>query len=153
MVFFRQAYCSGLSFPSPGIFLNQGLNLRLLHWQTDSLALSHLGSPFLSLSLPLVIQTYEIYFSLWESISNRQDLHIKMKRLALLLLKLNWKLKLESVGKMRLPDTLPQVQISGFTWGNHCMAYSLLTPLKWSLGTGTCKEMFLTARASPVAQW
>ena len=53
-----------------------------------------------------------------------------MKRLALLLLKLNWKLKLESVGKMRLPDTLPQVQISGFTWGNHCMAYSLLTPLK-----------------------
>ena len=28
-----------------GIFLDQGLNLRLLHWQVDSLPLSHQGSP------------------------------------------------------------------------------------------------------------
>jgi len=28
-----------------GIFLTQGLNPRLLHWQLDSLPLSHLGSP------------------------------------------------------------------------------------------------------------
>ena len=28
-----------------GIFPTQGLNLRLLHWQVDSLPLSHLGSP------------------------------------------------------------------------------------------------------------
>ena len=28
-----------------GIFMTQGLNRRLLHWQTDSLPLSHLGSP------------------------------------------------------------------------------------------------------------
>ena len=27
------------------IFLTQGLNLCLLHWQADSLLLSHLGSP------------------------------------------------------------------------------------------------------------
>ena len=27
------------------IFLTQGLNLHLLHWQTDSLPLSHLGNP------------------------------------------------------------------------------------------------------------
>ena len=27
-----------------GIFLTQGLNLRLLHWQADSLPLSHQGS-------------------------------------------------------------------------------------------------------------
>ena len=30
---------------SRGIFLTQGLNLHLLHWQADSLPLSHLGSP------------------------------------------------------------------------------------------------------------
>ena len=28
-----------------GMFLTQGLNLCLLHWQADSLPLSHLGSP------------------------------------------------------------------------------------------------------------
>ena len=28
-----------------GIFLTQGSNLCLLHWQSDSLPLSHLGSP------------------------------------------------------------------------------------------------------------
>ena len=28
-----------------GIFLTQGLNLCLLHWQADSLPLSHQGSP------------------------------------------------------------------------------------------------------------
>ena len=30
-----------------GIFLTQGLNLCLLHWQADSLPLSHWGSPSL----------------------------------------------------------------------------------------------------------
>ena len=33
MGFSRQEYLSGLPFPSPGIFLTQGSNLRLLHWQ------------------------------------------------------------------------------------------------------------------------
>ena len=28
-----------------GIFLSQGLNLNLLHWESDSLPVSHLGSP------------------------------------------------------------------------------------------------------------
>ena len=49
MGFSRQEYWSGLLFPSPGIFLSQGLNshlLLLLHWQADSLALRHLGNPF-----------------------------------------------------------------------------------------------------------
>ena len=32
----RQEYWSGLSFPSPGIFPTQGLDLHLLHWQVDS---------------------------------------------------------------------------------------------------------------------
>ena len=34
----------GCHFLLQGIFPNQGLNLRLLHWQADSLPLSQLGS-------------------------------------------------------------------------------------------------------------
>ena len=47
----RQEYWSGLPLPTPGIFPTQGMNpslLCLLHWQADSLPLSHLGSPFFS---------------------------------------------------------------------------------------------------------
>ena len=44
MGIFKQEYRSGLPFPSPGDLLTQGLSLRLLHWQVDSLPLSHLGS-------------------------------------------------------------------------------------------------------------
>ena len=43
----RQKYWSALPFPTQEIFLTQGLNphfLHLLHWQADSLPLSHLGS-------------------------------------------------------------------------------------------------------------
>ena len=34
--FSQKEYWSGLSFPSPGDLPDQGLNLYLLHWQTDS---------------------------------------------------------------------------------------------------------------------
>ena len=34
-----------VALPSPGVFLTQGLNLCLLHWQADSLPLSYKGSP------------------------------------------------------------------------------------------------------------
>ena len=50
MGFSRQEYWSGLPFPSQGIFPTQGSNphfLCLLHWQADSLPLSHLVSPFI----------------------------------------------------------------------------------------------------------
>ena len=43
MGFSRQEYWSELPFPSPEIFLMQGLNSHLLHWQLDSLPLSHQG--------------------------------------------------------------------------------------------------------------
>ena len=36
----------GCHFLLQGIFPTQGLNPHLLHWQADSLPLSHLGSPF-----------------------------------------------------------------------------------------------------------
>ena len=44
MGFSRQEYWSGLPFPSPGSLPNQGSNPCLLHWQVDSLPLSHLES-------------------------------------------------------------------------------------------------------------
>ena len=42
----RQEYWSVLPFPSPGDLPKLGINLTcLLHWQVDSLPLSHLKSP------------------------------------------------------------------------------------------------------------
>ena len=49
MDFSRQEYWSGLSFPTPGDLPDTGIKPRslcLLHWQADSLPLSHLGSPY-----------------------------------------------------------------------------------------------------------
>ena len=40
----------GYHFLLQGIFLTQGLNPCLLHWQADFLPLSHQGSPLLSLT-------------------------------------------------------------------------------------------------------
>ena len=45
MQFSMQEYWSGLPFPLQRLVLTQGLNPYLLHWQADSLPLSHLGSP------------------------------------------------------------------------------------------------------------
>ena len=45
MGFSRQEYWSGLPFPSPGDLPDPGLNLRLLHWQADSLPLSSVCFP------------------------------------------------------------------------------------------------------------
>ena len=39
-----------------GIFPDQGLNPWLLHWQMDSLPLSHQGSPFIFLSKRQILQ-------------------------------------------------------------------------------------------------
>ena len=43
--FSRQEYWSRLPFPSPGDLPHPRSNQHLLHWQVDSLPLSHLGSP------------------------------------------------------------------------------------------------------------
>ena len=40
-----QEYWSRLVFLLQGIFLTQGSNLGVLHWQVDSLPLTHLGIP------------------------------------------------------------------------------------------------------------
>ena len=57
MGFSRQEYWSGLPCPPPGIFLAQGWNtcfLYFLHWQVNSLPLSHLGQ-----SLSMLLQMSE----------------------------------------------------------------------------------------------
>ena len=51
MGFLRQEYWSGLPFSAPGDLPNPGLNLRLLHWQVNSLPLSHTGRPHTTLGL------------------------------------------------------------------------------------------------------
>ena len=45
MGFSRQEHWTGLPFPLQGIFLTQGSKPCLLHWQADSLPMSHQGSP------------------------------------------------------------------------------------------------------------
>ena len=45
--FSRQEYWSGLPFSTPGDPPNPGIEPCLLHWQVNSLPLSHLGSPVL----------------------------------------------------------------------------------------------------------
>ena len=42
--FSRQEYWSGLPFPPPEDLPDPGIKPHLLHWQKDSLPLSHLGS-------------------------------------------------------------------------------------------------------------
>ena len=52
--FSRQEYWSGVPFPPPGYFPIPGIELtclHLLHWQVDSLLLSHLRSPFFKVGL------------------------------------------------------------------------------------------------------
>ena len=51
MGFLRQEYWSGLPSPPPRDLLNPGIKPRSPAWQADSLPLSHLGSPSLTMDL------------------------------------------------------------------------------------------------------
>ena len=53
MGFSRQGYCSGLPFPSPGIFPTQGSNLGLPHCRQTLYCLSHEGSPNMNIGAQL----------------------------------------------------------------------------------------------------
>ena len=52
----------GCHFLLQGIFLTQTSNLRLLHWQVDSLPLSHQGSPKKEALLRFNIHILLVYF-------------------------------------------------------------------------------------------
>jgi len=77
----RQEYWSGLPFLSPGDLPNPGSNPSLLHWQADSLLLSHQGSPLdcspVPCSSPPASTTQCSHLSIciwvWDS-SNRKEL-------------------------------------------------------------------------------
>ena len=55
MGFSSQEYWSGLPFPSPGDLPSQGIKPMSLHWQVDSLPLSHQGSPLIYSSMYMSI--------------------------------------------------------------------------------------------------
>ena len=66
--FSRQGYWTGLPFPSPGDFPDPGI-LRLLHWQADSLSLSHQWSEMkvkVTQSCPTLCDPID-YYSPWNS--------------------------------------------------------------------------------------
>ena len=65
--FFRQEYWSRLPFPPPGDLPTQRLNphlLHLLHWQANSLPLSHLGSPQWSYYPTKLLEIFSLYENL-----------------------------------------------------------------------------------------
>ena len=95
--FSRQEYWSGLPFPTPGDLLNPGIKpLHLLHWQADSLPLSHLGSNIQGLPQP--ITAFAIIARLWST--KRLKLEKKLR------------LKLKKVGRTTRPIRYDLNQIS-----------------------------------------
>ena len=64
MGFPRQEYWTGLPFPSSGDLPNQGLNLCLLHWQADSLLLSHQGNPGTRYSKDAYVRMFTVVTSI-----------------------------------------------------------------------------------------
>ena len=66
--FSRQEYWSGCHFLHQGIFLTQGLNPNLQHWQADSLPLSHQESPsVICPSICLSSYWFQVSGELWYS--------------------------------------------------------------------------------------
>ena len=63
MGFPRQEYWSGCHFLLQGIFPTQGSNPCLFHGQADSLALSHQGSPQISINAPEKADATEVQLS------------------------------------------------------------------------------------------
>ena len=103
MVFSRQENWIGLLFPSPGNLLTQRSNPHLLHWQADSLPLSHeeslIGKLFTSLCPKVIICKKEkvIVFlgaivKIWgiECLAQRWALRTHSKKWTFLLFPLPW---------------------------------------------------------------
>ena len=63
----------GCHFLLQGIFLTQDLNLHLLHWQVDSLPLSHQGSPLVTIAY----QFQHFFFKFYQNHSQFGGMHDK----------------------------------------------------------------------------
>ena len=63
----------GCHFLLQGIFLTQGSNLHLLHWQVESLPVNYLGSPLFLLFFPLFSQSlWHMYDVCRENLGERK---------------------------------------------------------------------------------
>ena len=69
--FSRQEYSSGLPFPSSGDLPSQ-IKLLLMHWQADSLSMSHQGSPVIYLH----INYLSVFYIIFQNISREFMLNI-----------------------------------------------------------------------------
>ena len=70
MEFSRQEYWSGLPCPPPGDLSSPGIEPTspwLLHWQMDSLPLSHQGSPYVNIPIYKYIERYNIFYSIYSA--------------------------------------------------------------------------------------
>ena len=61
MGFSRPEYWSGLPFPPPGDLPIQGSNLHLLHWQADSLPLSHQETPRVTCCYLIIVSLFQLF--------------------------------------------------------------------------------------------
>ena len=61
MGFPRQEHWSGLPFSPPGDRPHPEMESRLLHWQADSLTLSHLGSPYTTRNIVIALVRTKIF--------------------------------------------------------------------------------------------
>ena len=65
MEFFKQEYQVGCQSLLQGVFLTQGWNPHLLHWQVNCLPLSHQGSPLQSMSSPFFLSFFYPALAHW----------------------------------------------------------------------------------------
>ena len=81
MGFPRQEYGMGCHFFLQVIFLTQGWKLRFLHWQVDSLPLSHQGSPIkdyypLKRIQSCHLQQHGRHFAKWDKSGTEGQMHV-----------------------------------------------------------------------------
>ncbi|KAB0352571.1 hypothetical protein FD754_017428, partial [Muntiacus muntjak] len=92
----RQEYWSGLSFPSPGLFLTQGSNPCLLHWQVDSLPPGTWEALFCAHCIPDTYwkgQASFVCITPPHLFMTNQSLQSHISELAMHLFGLNWQLQ------------------------------------------------------------
>ena len=112
MGFPRQEYWSELPFPSPGDLPNPGIKSGLLHWQADSLPLSHLGSPVILMYWKLLCARH---FTRKAEKKGKKEVTIK-----------------HMVYQIRSDQSLSRVQLFAIPWiAAHQASLSITNP--WSL--------------------
>ena len=83
MEFPRQESWTELPFPSPGDLPNQGIEPTCLAWHTDSLPLSHLGSPWKTVGTPKYLLLFFLppFLSFYKTVKSRLSIWWMTQRL------------------------------------------------------------------------